>query len=77
MMLQVELVQGKVSGSKKPAKDGQLIFLSVGDKSLYETVAPLSDIMGKSRFFLGSFGNGAAMKLVVTMVMGSMMASFS
>ncbi|CAN6701163.1 unnamed protein product [Malus baccata var. baccata] len=66
-----------VSGSKKPAEDGQLIFLTAGDKSLYETVASLLDIMGKSRFYLGEVGNGAAMKLVVNMIMGSMMASFS
>lgn len=74
-----------------------------GDKSLYNTVAPLLDIMGKvvcfclskffsfilffslknkvtyvfltwsfiqSRFYLGDVGNGAAMKLVVNMIMG-------
>ncbi|PKI58334.1 hypothetical protein CRG98_021272 [Punica granatum] len=33
--------------------------------------------MGKSSFYLGDVGNGAAMKLVVNMIMGSMMASFS
>ncbi|PSR96171.1 Glyoxylate/succinic semialdehyde reductase [Actinidia chinensis var. chinensis] len=48
-----------------------------GDKPLFETAAPFLDIMGKSRFFLGDVGNGAAMKLVVNMIMGSMMASFS
>lgn len=31
----------------------------------------------QSRFYLGDVGNGAAMKLVVNMIMGSMMASFS
>ncbi|XP_058193928.1 glyoxylate/succinic semialdehyde reductase 2, chloroplastic isoform X2 [Rhododendron vialii] len=70
-------LEAPVSGSKKPAEDGQLIFLTAGDRSLFETVAPLLDIMGKSRFFLGDVGNGAAMKLVVNMIMGSMMASFS
>ncbi|KAJ0076062.1 hypothetical protein Patl1_33492 [Pistacia atlantica] len=70
-------LEAPVSGSKKPAEDGQLIFLTAGDKSLYDTVAPLLDIMGKSRFYLGDVGNGAAMKLVVNMIMGSMMASFS
>ncbi|XP_072079949.1 glyoxylate/succinic semialdehyde reductase 2, chloroplastic isoform X1 [Arachis hypogaea] len=69
--------QAPVSGSKKPAEDGQLIFLTAGDRNLYETVAPLLDIMGKSKFYLGDVGNGAAMKLVVNMIMGSMMASFS
>ncbi|XP_019259347.1 PREDICTED: glyoxylate/succinic semialdehyde reductase 2, chloroplastic-like [Nicotiana attenuata] len=47
------------------------------DNVLYEIVAPLLDIMGKSRFYLGEVGYRAAMKLVVNMVMGSMMASFS
>lgn len=70
-------LEAPVSGSKKPAEDGQLIFLTAGDVSLYEKAAPFLDIMGKSRFYLGEVGNGAAMKLVVNMIMGSMMASFS
>ncbi|XP_058073977.1 glyoxylate/succinic semialdehyde reductase 2, chloroplastic [Magnolia sinica] len=70
-------LEAPVSGSKKPAEDGQLIFLTAGDKSLYERVTPFLDIMGKSRFYLGDVGNGASMKLVVNMIMGSMMASFS
>ncbi|CAH8252652.1 unnamed protein product [Arabidopsis lyrata] len=70
-------LEAPVSGSKKPAEDGQLIFLTAGDKLLYEKAAPFLDIMGKSRFYLGEVGNGAAMKLVVNMIMGSMMASFA
>ncbi|XP_007024478.2 PREDICTED: glyoxylate/succinic semialdehyde reductase 2, chloroplastic isoform X2 [Theobroma cacao] len=70
-------LEAPVSGSKKPAEDGQLIFLTAGDRSLYDSVAPLLNILGKSRFYLGEVGNGAAMKLVVNMIMGSMMASFS
>nr|AAF79475.1 F1L3.35 [Arabidopsis thaliana] len=70
-------LEAPVSGSKKPAEDGQLIFLTAGDKPLYEKAAPFLDIMGKSKFYLGEVGNGAAMKLVVNMIMGSMMASFA
>ncbi|OMO70795.1 hypothetical protein CCACVL1_18655 [Corchorus capsularis] len=62
-------LEAPVSGSKKPAEDAQLIFL--------KAVAPLLDIMGKSRFYFGEVGNGAAMKLLVNMIRGSMMASFS
>lgn len=72
-----QFLEAPVSGSKKPAEEGKLIFLTAGDKSLYHEVAPFLDIMGKSRFYLGDVGNGAAMKLVVNMIMGSMMASFS
>lgn len=72
-----EFLEAPVSGSKKPAVDGTLIFLTAGDKPLFERASPMLDVMGKSKFYLGEVGNGAAMKLVVNMVMGSMMASFS
>ncbi|KAF6169703.1 hypothetical protein GIB67_004095 [Kingdonia uniflora] len=49
----------------------------IGDKALYDMISPFLDIMGKSRFYLGDVGNGTAMKLVVNMIMGSIMASFS
>ncbi|XP_014753482.1 glyoxylate/succinic semialdehyde reductase 2, chloroplastic isoform X1 [Brachypodium distachyon] len=52
-------------------------MITQGDESLYKRVTPLLDVMGKSRFFLGDVGNGAAMKLVVNMIMGSMMVSFA
>ncbi|CAL0322081.1 unnamed protein product [Lupinus luteus] len=63
-------LEAPVSGSKKPAEDGQLIFLTAGDRDLYESVSPFLDIMGKSKFYLGDVGNGAAMKLIVNMIMG-------
>lgn len=70
-------LEAPVSGSKKPAVDGTLIFLTGGDYDLFDRAAPIMDVMGKSSFFLGPVGSGAAMKLVVNMVMGSMMASFA
>lgn len=70
-------LEAPVSGSKKPAEDGQLIILAAGDKSLYDEVMPSFDVMGKKAFFLGEVGNGAKMKLVVNMIMGSMMTAFS
>lgn len=66
-------LQAPVSGSKKPAIDGTLIFLAAGDESLYKEAVPALDLMGKAHFFLGEVGAGARMKLVVNMVMGSMM----
>ncbi|KAL2632759.1 hypothetical protein R1flu_004238 [Riccia fluitans] len=70
-------LEGPVSGSKKPAEDGQLVILAAGDESLYHDAAAPFDVMGKKSFFLGEIGNGAKMKLVVNMVMGSMMTAFS
>ena len=65
--------QAPVSGSKKPAIDGQLIFLAAGDKTLFDACETAFSIMGKRSFYLGAAGSGARMKLVVNMIMGSMM----
>ncbi|XP_021762739.1 glyoxylate/succinic semialdehyde reductase 1-like [Chenopodium quinoa] len=70
-------LEGPVSGSKKPAEDGQLIILAAGEKGLYDEAIPIFDVLGKKSFFLGQVGNGAKMKLVVNMIMGSMMNAFS
>ncbi|CAH9114321.1 unnamed protein product [Cuscuta epithymum] len=70
-------LEAPVSGSKKPAEDGQLVILAAGEKDLYGQVLPVFDVLGKKSFFLGQVGNGAKMKLVVNMIMGSMMNVFS
>ncbi|KAJ8615983.1 hypothetical protein MRB53_035355 [Persea americana] len=70
-------LEAPVSGSKKPAEDGQLVILAAGVKALYDEVIPAFDVLGKKSFFLGKVGNGAKMKLVVNMIMGSMMNAFS
>ncbi|KAJ7961755.1 Glyoxylate/succinic semialdehyde reductase [Quillaja saponaria] len=45
--------------------------------ALYDEALPAFDVLGKKSFFLGEVGNGAKMKLVVNMIMGSMMNAFS
>ncbi|XP_042507496.1 glyoxylate/succinic semialdehyde reductase 1 isoform X1 [Macadamia integrifolia] len=70
-------LEAPVSGSKKPAEDGQLVILAAGEMSLYDEAIPAFNVMGKKSFFLGQVGNGAKMKLVVNMIMGSMMNAFS
>ncbi|MCM0080368.1 NAD(P)-dependent oxidoreductase [Geomonas sp. Red32] len=66
-------LEAPVSGSKKPAEDGTLIFLTGGDRSLFDQALPLLQKMGKKHLFLGDAGRGAQMKLIVNMVMGVMM----
>ncbi|VAI56077.1 unnamed protein product [Triticum turgidum subsp. durum] len=46
-------------------------------QALYDDMVPAFDVLGKKSFFLGEMGNGAKMKLVVNMIMGSMMNAFS
>ena len=72
-----EFLEAPVSGSKKPAEDGALIFLCAGDETLYRRCSEPLETMGKAHFFLGDVGQGAKMKLVVNMIMGSMMTAFA
>ena len=72
-----EFLEAPVSGSKKPAEDGALIFLCAGDETLYRRCSEPLETMGKAHFFLGDVGQGANMKLVVNMIMGSMMTAFA
>jgi 3-hydroxyisobutyrate dehydrogenase-like beta-hydroxyacid dehydrogenase len=70
-------LEAPVSGSKKPAEDGNLVFLCAGDDSLYYEAMPALEIMGKKSFYLGETGMGAKMKLVINMIMGTLMTSFA
>ena len=70
-------LEAPVSGSKKPAEDGTLVFLCAGDESLYHASMPALEIMGKKSFYLGDTGSGARMKLVINMIMGTVMTAFA
>lgn len=69
-------LEAPVSGSKKPAIDGQLIILAAGDPELFQEAEPAMSKMAKKWMHLGATGAGARMKLVVNMIMGSMMGAF-
>lgn len=68
-------LEAPVSGSKKPAEDGTLVFLCGGDEQLYNDAGPAFDVMGKKSFFFGEAGNGAKTKLIVNMIMGTMLTA--
>ena len=84
-------MEAPVSGSKVPAENGQLIFLCGGglpadhgkismdgaDSSIFDLVKPALDAMGKSSLFFGPVGQGSRVKLIVNMMMGTMMGTFS
>lgn len=66
-------LEAPVSGSKKPAEDGTLVILAGGDRSLFDDMQPIFDLLGKKSLFLGASGQGASLKLIVNMTMGGMM----
>ena len=69
-------LEAPVSGSKKPAEDGALVFLCAGDDSLYHEAMAALEVMGKKTFYFGEVARGAQMKLVINMIMGTMMTAF-
>nr|XP_039255840.1 glyoxylate/succinic semialdehyde reductase 1-like isoform X1 [Styela clava] len=70
-------LEAPVNGSKKEAEHGQLVILAAGDRSLYMDCYSSFEAMGKKTFFLGELGNGAKNKIIMSMMMGSFMASIS
>jgi len=71
-------LEAPVSGSKKPAEDGALIFLTAGDEALFNASKAMLDIMGKATHYYGSeVGGGTKMKLAVNMTMGSQAAALA
>ena len=47
-------LEAPVSGSKKPAHDGQLVILTAGDEDLYNRAIPAFQAMGKIHYYLGT-----------------------
>ncbi len=70
-------LEAPVSGSKGPAENGTLILLAAGERALFDEAEPAFSVMGKKSVFLGEVGQGARMKLVVNMIMGTMMTAFT
>ena len=70
-------LEAPVSGSKVPAETGQLIFLTAGDKELYDKSLPYFNMMGKSSHFYGDIGEGTKMKLIINSIMANMLATLA
>lgn len=58
-----------VSGSVKPAQEGQLVILVGGDKSHYEIAKPIFEFLGKMSIHLGPNGAGNNAKLAINLML--------
>ncbi len=66
-----------VSGSVKPAQDGQLIILVGGETDVLEQCRPIFDVLGKSSIHFGDVGNGSSAKLVINSLLAMIMQGIS
>lgn len=66
-------VDAPVSGSKKPAEEGNLVVLAGGESADVEAMRPLFEVMGKKVVHCGPAGQGSMMKMAVNLLLGTMM----
>jgi 3-hydroxyisobutyrate dehydrogenase/glyoxylate/succinic semialdehyde reductase len=70
-------IDAPVAGTKGPAAAGELIFLAGGRREDIACARPLFDGMGKKVLHLGGPGQGAAMKMLFNLMLGSAMVAYS
>lgn len=70
-------LEAPVSGTKKPAEDGQLIIMAAGARDLFDDARPAFNAMGKMAVYLGDVGEGARMKLVINAIMAGTMVALA
>lgn len=73
----IRLIDAPVAGSKGPAENGELVFLTGGSEQDLDKVAPLFEAMGKKHVYIGDTGQGSAMKLVINLMLAQSMLAFS
>ncbi len=69
----IGFLEAPVSGSKKPAEDAQLVILAGGPADSVQSLEPVLLKMGKKVIHCGPVGQGAAMKLTINLLLGTMM----
>lgn len=73
----VRFVDAPVAGTKGPAECGELVFFAGGRAEDLEECRPLLACMGKKILHLGEVGQGAAMKMLFNLMLGSAMSAYS
>lgn len=66
----VGFLEAPVSGSVKPAQEGQLIILVGGSEADYLKASPVFEVLGKRSLHLGAVGVGTSAKLAINYLLG-------
>lgn len=66
----IDYIDAPVSGSVKQAQDASLVIIAGGEKSVFEKVKPLLEIIGKKAVYMGNTGAGNLTKLAVNTFLG-------
>lgn len=71
------LLDARILGNGEHAREGQLRFMVGGPEEAFARALPLLEALGKEVVHLGAHGTGAAMKLVLNMLMGVQMQALA
>jgi 3-hydroxyisobutyrate dehydrogenase len=66
----VHFLEAKVSGSVKPAEEGQLVIMSGGAIEDHQKAQPVFEVLGKQNFHLGEVGIASAAKICLNYFLG-------
>ena len=61
----VEWMDVPISGSSAQARVGNMVFMVGGKRSIFESIKPVLDQIGKKTVYVGKMGDGATLKLVI------------
>lgn len=73
----IRFMDAPVTGTKPHAKNAQLAFYVGAEKVLLEEVEPYFNMMGQNIFHIGETGKGAAIKMLLNMMLAQSMIVFS
>ena len=73
----IRKLDAPVAGSKVQAEQRKLVFLIGGEASDMEECRSCFAAMGQNAFYMGGHGMGAAMKMVINLLLGESMLAFS
>src|SRR5437879_8150521 len=66
----VHYLDATVSGSSEQVRRGEAVLLVGGERAAADACADLFACLAREWFYLGGWGSGATMKLVVNLVLG-------
>jgi 3-hydroxyisobutyrate dehydrogenase len=73
----VRFLEAKVSGSVKPATEGQLVIMAGGAMADYQKALPVFEALGKRSFYMGEVGTASAAKLCLNYFLALTMQGFA
>lgn len=64
----IDMLDVPLSGTGLQAADATLVVFASGSEEVYERCVPVFDVIGRSKHYLGEFGNGSVMKYIANLL---------